>query len=285
MTSPSTASLSPTPNSDDRSIYFDAPLSHFHMNPSNPGGPSTDVTNDSNGWLPATDLPPETHPNGAAVTRGGSHLKSSSSTRSLKRSSSRRSLFTNSEGRTIEGSTFIAGAAMTGPGSTGEPNENLAFRAATADASLTSKQRSRIAKSEAQDAKHLSRVIKQEAKTEKRALGVAINELAALQKVQTLAIRNEARAQAARTKIFADFQKEEALFLAARSKFEAAQSRLNSEDETMEIVRNNAQEATERLQEKAQEVDSLRTMFGVDERERAAKMTELEGKHKSCVIC
>jgi hypothetical protein len=46
----------------------------------------------------------------------------------------------------------------------------------------------------------------------------------------------------------------------------------------LEIVRNNAKDATERLQEKSQEVDSLRTMYGVDERERAAKLAEISAK-------
>lgn len=96
--------------------------------------------------------------------------------------------------------------------------------------------------------------------------------------------QSEAKAHTSHTKVLTEFQKLEAIFLAARAKYEAAQARLHSEEETLEIVRNNARDATERLQEKSQEVDSLRTMYGVDERERAAKLAEISAKsaeHKS----
>lgn len=72
------------------------------------------------------------------------------------------------------------------------------------------------------------------------------------------------------------FQKHEAVFLAARSKYEAAQSTLSSETETLELNRSNAREATEKMQDKSVEVESLRTMLGVDERERAVKLGELD---------
>ncbi|KAF9468022.1 hypothetical protein BDZ94DRAFT_1144786, partial [Collybia nuda] len=195
----------------------------------------------------------------------------------------RPSLFTNTDGQTIEGSTFIGGAATTGPNSQAKKNETLHQRAMSADASLTPKQRAKIAKAEgkstnAKDGQRISKVIKEEAKAEKKALDVAINELAELQKIQKAAVKSEAKAHTSHTKVLAEFQKLEAVFLAARAKFEASQARLRSEEETLEIVRNNAKEATEKLQEKAQEVDSLRTMYGVDERERAAKLAEISAK-------
>jgi hypothetical protein len=55
---------------------------------------------------------------------------------------------------------------------------------------------------------------------------------------------------------------------------------MNSEAEVLDLARNNARETTEGLAEKSQEVDGLRTMLGVDERERAVKLTELNPKSK-----
>lgn len=55
---------------------------------------------------------------------------------------------------------------------------------------------------------------------------------------------------------------------------------MNSEADVLELARQNARQATEGLAEKSQEVDGLRTMLGVDERERAVKLTELNPKSK-----
>jgi hypothetical protein len=92
------------------------------------------------------------------------------------------------------------------------------------------------------------------------------------------ASQREAKAQAAYTKTLSTFQKHEAAFLAARSKYESSQALLTSNTETLEISRNNAREATGSMQDKSQEVDGLRTMFDVDEKERVVKMVELTGK-------
>ncbi|KAF8071887.1 hypothetical protein FPV67DRAFT_1386933, partial [Lyophyllum atratum] len=178
----------------------------------------------------------------------------------------------------IGGSTFIAGAATTGPNSNALPDDELTSRGARADASLTPKQRSKIEKEEAKEGKRISKVIKNEGKTEKQALDIAIKEFADLQKAQAAAIKEEAKANASRAKVQAEFQKQEAHFLAARVKYEAAQGRLAAENETLEIIKNKAKDATEKLQDKALEVDGLRTMYGVDERERAAKLAAVTGK-------
>jgi len=85
-----------------------------------------------------------------------------------------------------------------------------------------------------------------------------------------------------------EFQKHEAVFLAARTKFEAAQARLHSEDETIVIVRDHAKEATDSLQEKTKEVDSLRAKYSSDEKERTVKLDELSAKGAGgggCIIC
>ncbi|KAJ7170826.1 hypothetical protein C8R43DRAFT_875233 [Mycena crocata] len=191
---------------------------------------------------------------------------------------SRRSVFTNNDGQTIGGSTFIAGAGTTGPNATAEHNESLHQRAASADAALTSEQQARITKNGAKGDKQLAKIIKTEAKVEKKALHLAVKELAELQKIQNTAVKREAKAQAAYNKTLTTFQKHEAAFLAARSKYEASQSLLTSNTEALDISRNNAKEATVSMQDKSQEVDGLRTMFSVDEKEREVKLVELTGK-------
>jgi len=240
-----------------------------------PEGP----VNGSSGWLPAVD-----EPLAADTKRSTSH--GSVAGADLKRFGSRKSLFTDAEGQAVAGSTFISGAGTTGPLSITEKDATLHERSASADAALTPKQKAKAAKAEAKENKRLSRVIREEAKAEKFALNTAIKELAGLQKIQATAVKNEAKANAAHQKVLRRFQKEESIFLAARSKFEAAQAQLTSEEETVEIVRNHAKVATEHLQEKSREVDGLRTMFTLDEKERAVKLNELKAKgvDDGCVI-
>lgn len=74
------------------------------------------------------------------------------------------------------------------------------------------------------------------------------------------------------------YQKLETAYLAARTKYESTQAQLHAEAEALETCRNSARELTERIQEKSQEVDSLRVMMSVDEREREVKLGQLEGK-------
>ncbi|KAF8206265.1 hypothetical protein K438DRAFT_1756351 [Mycena galopus ATCC 62051] len=189
------------------------------------------------------------------------------------------SLFTNADGQTIAGSTFINGAGTTGPNATAEHNASLHQRAASADAMLSEEQKAKIAKNGGEYCvignKQLAKIIQNEAKVEKKALNIALKELAELQKIQKTAVKREAKAQAAYTKTLSTFQKHEAAFLAARSKYEASQALLTSNSDTLEISRANAKEATSSMQEKSQEVDGLRTMFDVDERERAVKLGDL----------
>ncbi|KAJ7285134.1 hypothetical protein C8J57DRAFT_710128 [Mycena rebaudengoi] len=81
---------------------------------------------------------------------------------------SRRSVFTNADGRTVAGSTFINGAGTTGPNATAEHNESMHKRAASADAALTEEQKARITKNGAKGNKQLAKIIRSEAKVEKR---------------------------------------------------------------------------------------------------------------------
>jgi hypothetical protein len=163
--------MSATPASE-RSLYFDAPIANFHSpvspvmktdSPTHPppdaGGATYDkekhdMQNDvlllvPNGGPVADTAPREASKDG--VVRTGSVLVSSLPTtrsNSPPISSPSRGMFTNADGQVVNGSTFIAGAATTGPNSTAEADGQLHRRAASADASLTPKQRSKIEKSE-----------------------------------------------------------------------------------------------------------------------------------------
>ncbi|KAF8623640.1 hypothetical protein AX17_007340 [Amanita inopinata Kibby_2008] len=191
---------------------------------------------------------------------------------------SKRSIFTNNEGYPITGSTFTHGAGTTGPNAVAAYNDELYLRAASADTALTSEQKSRVSKVEAKEGKRLSKIIKQEGKVERKALSVAINELAELQALQRSAVREEEKVHYVHSKALANLRKQERAFFAAKTKYETALAQFNAESDTLESVRNNAREATEQMQEKSQEVDSLRTMYGIDERERELKLVQLGGK-------
>ncbi|KAF8959498.1 hypothetical protein BDZ97DRAFT_1667013 [Flammula alnicola] len=199
---------------------------------------------------------------------------------SLGRSGSRRSAHTMGEGRVMPTSAFVGGAGTTGPMAFAEQDEMMASRGEEAQASLTPKQRSRVDKVEAQNGKRLSKIIRQEGKTEKQALAIAINELDDLQKFQKNAIKSEARLQANHSKQVITFKKSEAAFLSAKMRYDMAQAQLNAEVEALETLRNNAREATERMQDKAAEVDVLRQTLAMDEREREVKLAQLRGPRK-----
>ncbi|THV07301.1 hypothetical protein K435DRAFT_643790 [Dendrothele bispora CBS 962.96] len=273
--------------------------------------------NGSEGWLPAEDIPDDSVVSSPRINGGGSTAGRSASVlkKNIKRNSSvasrasisaslsrnrsvngngragsiaysqrsvgQRSTFTNSEGRPVAGSTFINGAGVTGPAASAIPDESLHQRSMSANDALSTKQQKRISKMEAKEGKRLSKIIKQEGKVEKQALNVAIQELSELQKIQKDAVKRESKAHTAHTKSLIAFQKAEAAYLAARTKYETAQAEMNAENEVLEIARDNARDATERMQEKAQEIDSLRTMLGVDERERQVKIDEIKNVGKN----
>ncbi|KAL9714256.1 hypothetical protein Ac2012v2_002566 [Leucoagaricus gongylophorus] len=108
-------------------------------------------------------------------------------------SGGRKTVFTNKEGLPISSGTFINGAATVGPHAITETNSELRQRAWDANVSLSQKQKSKIIKAEAKDNQRLSKIIKQEAKVEKKALDLAIDELANLQKSQKQAVKVEYR--------------------------------------------------------------------------------------------
>ncbi|KAF8628009.1 hypothetical protein AX15_004128 [Amanita polypyramis BW_CC] len=196
---------------------------------------------------------------------------------------SRRSIFTNIDGQPISGSAFIHGAGTTGPHSTAVRNDELSLRAASADTALTPGQKSRINKHEEKEAWRLSKIVKEEGKVEKKALSVAIKELAELQGLQKAAVKEqeEAKAHSAHAKMLGNLRKCEVDYLEAKAKYEAILARLSADAQALIRIRENAREATVQMQAKSQEVDGLRMMYSVDEREREVKLMQLTTGKKS----
>ncbi|KAJ3525786.1 hypothetical protein NM688_g8352 [Phlebia brevispora] len=117
--------------------------------------------------------------------------------------------------------------------------------------------------------------MKQEAKAEKKALEVAVKELADIQRMQKNSIKEEAKTNASYAQALRIFHKEELDYLSARSKYERAQANLQVYEDAREASRDHAREATEMLQEKNREVEWLRAQKAADDREREAKIRQL----------
>ncbi|KAH9850385.1 hypothetical protein C2E23DRAFT_836307 [Lenzites betulinus] len=151
-------------------------------------------------------------------------------------------------------------------------------RSRIAEAGLSEKQKTKLNKAQAKEGKKVAKVIKAEGKAEKKALDDAVKELAEIQKLQKVAVREEGKLYASYSKVLREFHKIELEFLAARTKYERAQAALRAQEDEREAAKQHAQEATEMLQEKNREVEWLRAQKAVDDRERGAKIRQLTGK-------
>ncbi|KIL58762.1 hypothetical protein M378DRAFT_15312 [Amanita muscaria Koide BX008] len=221
-----------------------------------------------------TRLAPTDHTEGTADADASDVKRSGSPARTG--SLSRRSIFSGVEYRPT--SPFIHGAGTT---ATAPPNEELSTRAASADAQLTSSQKSRVDKVEAKKAKRLSKIIIEEGKVEKKALDGILDELAELQNLQKKAVKDEAKAHAVYAKLLELARKHEVEYMESKARYDATLVRLQSEEQVLEKIKENAREATQQIRAKTQELDSLRAVFGVDERERELRLMELTGKKSS----
>lgn len=160
--------MTTTPTSE-KTLYFDAPIICFQMSQSSP--PPTDTAThvlpvepfdgpidvkethfqDVSKDIPTTGAAPKETSSDANVEEGfvpKSAILASSPSSPPKGSPLSRNMFMNADGQQMDGSTFIGGAVTTGPNSTAEASDQLHRRAASADASLTPKQRSKINKAE-----------------------------------------------------------------------------------------------------------------------------------------
>jgi len=245
--------------------------------------------NGSEGWLPTEDPQPNKSssekPSGGYQLRDPGVVRRPSTGSNLARASSVTSRHSTSLGRAGSRRSTQSLPFMNGPGTSGicataEPEGEARARLEQAQANLTSGQRSKIAKVEAENGRRLSKIIREEAKVEKMTLEIAINELADLQRVQKDIVKNIARVQANHSKLLVQARKREAEYLAAKRKFEAAQAALTAEEETLDTLRKEATDATERMQDKSAEVDALRHALAVDERERQVALGQLQGPRK-----
>jgi len=163
---------------------------------------------------------------------------------------------------------------------TGAPHEQadptLHERAATAESTIPPEETAKILKTEAKDAKRISKIIQKEAKSDEKLLKAAIKELGRLQKVQKDAASSEASAISSHGKAIKVEQKLNRLYLDAKAKWEVAAADLNAKAEKLEAVKEHAQKQTELLQEKSREVEALRAQKATDDRERQAKLAALK---------
>ncbi|KAG8929692.1 hypothetical protein FRC01_003914 [Tulasnella sp. 417] len=171
-------------------------------------------------------------------------------------------------------STFAAGAATTTAQKT--VNETLHRRAATAETVLTSEEKAKIEKTEARDAKQLSKIIQNEGKAEDKLLKTSIKELARIQKIQKAAASEEASAITAHAKAVRLEQKLNKAYLEAKAKWESAVADLKSKEEKLASAREHGQTQTALVKEKLLEVEALRAQKATDDRERQAKLVSLK---------
>ncbi|KAH7926119.1 hypothetical protein BV22DRAFT_1194677 [Leucogyrophana mollusca] len=220
---------------------------------------------------------------------GGSTLSKKASVRTAR---------SNRTAGTTAGATaaFGNGAALTGPNAEPDVDDTVLYRGATAERSLSKKQRDRIVKDEQKESKRFSKLLKTESTAEKAALSSALNTLASLQALHKAAIKRESKAEAAHAKALAAAQKAESRFheekaraaeeraraearvAEERARWEGREAEVRAQQERVDSERGTVKEMEERVAECAREVERLRIVKGTDERERQAKMVELTGR-------
>ncbi|KAI5983367.1 hypothetical protein EDD15DRAFT_2316147 [Pisolithus albus] len=194
------------------------------------------------------------------------------------------------------GSAFIDGSALAGPNAEPDVDESIYERGASAERTLSKKEREKIYKEEMKESKKLSKLLKLESMTEKTALNAAISKLASLQDLHKDAVKREAKAESTHAKAVAAVQKSESKYheakaqaaearakaevrvLEERAKLEGKQAEVKAQEERIESEKQTVRELEQRLAECAREVERLRIIKATDERERMSKIMELSGK-------
>ena len=119
-------------------------------------------------------------------------------------------------------------------------------------------------------------MIKAEGKAQNANLSAFLKELAKLQQVQKQASKDESKVLAQHSKATEREHKLHTSYLAAKAQYEQAESDLRARTEALEAARAHAQRTTADLAVKTREAEELRRAKMVDDRERAAKKTELK---------
>jgi hypothetical protein len=131
--------------SSDKSLYFDAPITHFNMEQPNPG----DFLYIDGNWVANSTTgtrSPSPAASAAPVEGGVTNERRRTISASIN-GAPRRGRNSIRSVRTV-GSTFANGAGTIGPAATPDLDKRMRARAMSADASLTAKQRSKIVKEE-----------------------------------------------------------------------------------------------------------------------------------------
>ncbi|KAH7913547.1 hypothetical protein BJ138DRAFT_1145980 [Hygrophoropsis aurantiaca] len=188
---------------------------------------------------------------------------------------------------------FMHGAALTGPNAEPDIDHSILDRGATAERSLSKKQKDRIVKDEEKDSKRISKLLKTEASAEKTVLGSALTVLASLQTLHKAAIKREVKAETSHAKALAAAQKAESKYheekaraaeeraraearcAEERARWEGKEGEVRAQHERVDAERETVREMEERVAECAREVERLRIVKGTDERERQAKLAQL----------
>jgi len=193
-------------------------------------------------------------------------------------------------------SAFANGAPLTGPDAEPDVDETLFVRGEKAERSLTQKQKDRIAKQEKRESRKFGKLLKTDSSNEKVALDSALRNLSTLQGLHKEAIKRETRAEASHAKALSAAQKAESRFheekarmaevraraearcIEERARWEGKQGELQAQQERLSSTRETVRETEIRITECAREVERLRVVKAMDEREREAKLTELVGQ-------
>ncbi|KAJ2921625.1 hypothetical protein H1R20_g15467, partial [Candolleomyces eurysporus] len=184
-----------------------------------------------------------------------------------------------------EGDPERVGEASDAPVEDGLGANYIAARLKGAETHLTSKQKKQIEKEEAKSSKVLSKFIKNEGKADKVAISLAMNELEDLQRLHKQSVKLEAKALTSHSKTLSTyinalshFEEIKQKFQGLESKVQVAAAQLEQADHALEEHKDRAREAMERVKEKREEVENMRRQFGVEQRERAVHLGELNGE-------
>ncbi|KAG5221217.1 glycoside hydrolase family protein [Salix suchowensis] len=227
-----------------------------HMNGSGVGGGQTNggPVNRSNSVSPAQRPPVPARPNSFVMNGNNPNSRLSKNGNGNGTGGTR----PNSNGNILDGGYILLNQRKT---------RHTTHERMSADAALTPKQQSQIAKVQRSESKRLSKILKKESKVEKQTLAVKMSELEELIKLQKDAVKKESTS-----------------FHTLRQKFEAAQARLASSEQNVDNARKYLEEAQEgvrnmeeKVREKRMEVEGFKEERNVGEKERVVKMGALSG--------
>ncbi|EIW83936.1 hypothetical protein CONPUDRAFT_163195 [Coniophora puteana RWD-64-598 SS2] len=209
---------------------------------------------------------------------------------------SRRSMRSTGTTGSVATAAFSNGAALSGPNAEPDIDEDVRFRGANAERSLSQKVKRKISKDERKEAKRFSKLLAKESTSEKAALATALSTLASLQALHKAAQKRESKASADYAKALAVSQAAESKYheerarqadikaradarvAEERARWEGRLAQVQAQEERAQAEMETMREMEDRLAECAREVERLRIIKGTDERERQARMIELKGK-------